>query len=1417
MGLLGPKIYPLMGTANFRDITSGNNGDYSAGVGYDLVTGMGVPNVAKLMATLGGAAAIVAPDAPTGVSAAAGEGQATVSFTAPANTGGAAILYYTVTSSPGGFTVSGTSSPIVVSGLTDGTSYTFTVTATNAAGTGSASAASTAVSFGTLSEFTDASINGPVGIVTGPDGALWFTNFGGNSIGRMDAGTHAVTHYTAASVSGPERIALGADGGLWFTNSLGNSIGRIDPTTHAITNYTGTGVSAPEGITAGPDGQLWFSNYGGNLLGFVNPATGAVSGYTSSAFTTMKDITTGPDGTLWFTNFSGNIIGEFSQTALTINQLSNANVNNPWGLVTGPDGALWFTNNQSNSIGRLDPVASTIAKYTDPSIHAPQGITVGPDGALWFTNNGGNSIGRIDPVTKTVTTYSDGNESGPKGITPGPDGALWYTNSVGNSIGQVVLGSTGATPVAPGAPTIIGAHAGIAQAVVMFKPSASDGGAAITHYTVTSIPGGLTATGTESPITINGLIGETSYTFKVTATNSAGTGAASALSTAVTPIGPPTPPTGILVTVANGQATISFTPPTNNGGDAVTSYTVTSSPGGLTATGTTSPLTITGLTDGVSYTFTVTATSLLGTSPVSVASMPATPTGVPGAPTGVTATPGNGQATINFTPPANTGGLAITVYKVTSNPGSFTGAASAGPINVTGLTNGVSYTFTVTAANSAGVGPASVASVAVTPVGQPGAPTGVTATAGVGQATVTFTAPTNNGGAAITGYTVTSSPGGLTATGTTSPIIITGLTGGVNYTFTVKATNGALTSAASAASAAVEATGVPGAPTNVVAIPGSRAVSVRFSAPLNNGGSAITSYTVTSSPGNLTGTGTSSPIGVSGLVNGGNYTFTVTATNAIGTSAASAPSATVTPAAQPGAPTGVTAVAGPGQATVTFAPPTDTGGVAITSYTVTSSNGGFTATGTGSPITITGLVNGTNYTFTVVATNSAGSSGASTASVAVTPAAAPNAPVNVGATPGSGQVTLNFLLPANNGAVITSYTATSSPGNITGTAHSLPVTVTGLTNGTSYTFTVTATNAAGTSAASAASAAVTPRGVPGAPTGVSAVAGPGQATISFTAPANNNGAAVNRYEIISNPGNVTAFVTSSPYTMTGLTAGTNYTFTVAASNAAGFGPASVASAPVAPTGPPGAPTGVTALAGNGQATVSFTAPTSTGGLAITSYTVTSSPGNLTATGNTSPIIITGLTGGINYTFTVTASNGVSNSTASAASAAVTPAGPPGAPTGVNAVAGNGQATVTFTAPTNNGGTAITGYTVTSSPGNLTSSGNLSPIVIGGLINGTSYTFTVTATNGVATSSASAASTAVTPAGTPGAPTGVTAVAGGGQATVTFTAPANNGGAGITSYTVTSSPGNITATGNSSPITVTGLTIGTSYSFSVTGS
>jgi hypothetical protein len=167
-----------------------------------------------------------------------------------------------------------------------------------------------------------------------------------------------------------------------------------------------------------------------------------------------------------------------------------------------------------------------------------------------------------------------------------------------------------------------------------------------------------------------------------------------------------------------------------------------------------------------------------------------------------------------------------------------------------------------------------------------------------------------------------------------------------------------------------------------------------------------------------------------------------------------------------------------GRASVAFTPGTFAG----TTYTVTSTPGSYTASGSSSPVLVTGLQSSTQYTYTVVASSKYGISLTSSASTAVTATTVPQAPTIGAATAGNASATVAYTAGATGGSTITTFTATSSPGSLTGTGES-PITVSGLTNGTAYTFTVTATNANGASVASSASSSVTPQ----APTLVTAL------------------------------------------------------------------------------------------------------------------------------------------------------------------------------------------------------------------------------------------------------------------------------------------------------------------------------------------
>jgi hypothetical protein len=250
--------------------------------------------------------------------------------------------------------------------------------------------------------------------------------------------------------------------------------------------------------------------------------------------------------------------------------------------------------------------------------------------------------------------------------------------------------------------------------------------------------------------------------------------------------------------------------------------------------------------------------------------------------------------------PNSDGGLP-TSYTVTSTPGSIV-ASGASPVRVTGLNSNTSYTFTATASNDYG-STSSVSSTSSSAISTtvPQAPTISTPTVVAGTAfggspslDVPFSANAT-GGKAINSYTVTSSPGSFTASGASSPLRVSGLTGGTSYTFTVTATNDNGTSLPSTASSTFAAATAPGIATlGTAEIAASNKVRIPYT--IDNGGSAITSWSAQESPaiagGSRTVTFDASYVYVerSDWAQNQSYSFTITATNAAGTGQASASS-----------------------------------------------------------------------------------------------------------------------------------------------------------------------------------------------------------------------------------------------------------------------------------------------------------------------------------------------------------------------------------------------------------------------------------------------------------------------------------------------------------------------------------------------
>ncbi len=271
-------------------------------------------------------------------------------------------------------------------------------------------------------EYAVPSTSHPNGIVAGPDGNLWFTEFSGNKIGKMTTWGTAV-EYALPEGSGPAYITVGPDNNLWFTDSASGKIGKIT-TAGVITEYSLPAGSKPTGITTGPDGNLWYTVRSTNKIGKITTAGAVVAEYSLPASSGPYEITTGPDGNLWFAESESNKIAKISTSgALTEYSLPAGAL--PQGIAVGADKNLWFVGNEytTKKIGKI----TTSGVVTEYGAAGGIWMTQGPDRNVWFVSAAGNKIGKVT-TSGQVTEYPLPALTQPMGITVGPDGNLWFAN-----------------------------------------------------------------------------------------------------------------------------------------------------------------------------------------------------------------------------------------------------------------------------------------------------------------------------------------------------------------------------------------------------------------------------------------------------------------------------------------------------------------------------------------------------------------------------------------------------------------------------------------------------------------------------------------------------------------------------------------------------------------------------------------------------------------------------------------------------------------------------------------------------------------------------------------------------------------------------------------------------------------------------
>lgn len=908
---------------------------------------------------------------------------------------------------------------------------------------------------------------------------------------------------------------------------------------------------------------------------------------------------------------------------------------------------------------------------------------------------------------------------------------------------------------APSVPTEVNASGALRSIVVTWQPPEQAGGREPLTYTAYAIEGrerpvdwAPTASTPSCSVvdalgcTISNVTIGRGHTVAVIAANSAGEsepsdwpygpvvpyGAESSGSSSgsVSSLALPGPPGAPTVAAADREVAVAWSAPTTGGG-SLTGYRVTlstSASGPFTdAGGTCSPVTTTastqrsctasGLTNGVAHYFRVAAVNAAGTGEASASSAAATPRGVPGQPAAPSATAGDTESVITWAAPSD-GGSAITGYSVqrslfggpyTSQPGCTSASSStAVTCTATGLVNGTSVRFRIAASNAAGQGPWSDASPSVTPYGVPGTPDQPEAVAGVDSTVVTWGAPSSNG-SAITGYTVSqkAGAGGAYADVTSAcgeaaqypdptSCTLTGLTAGTEYFYKVKATNARGSGSDSPASIGVIPTSNSTAPVITAVAEGNSQLTVEYTVTAS-GGETVWSRSSATDGGAWSGwtnsSDTSGSVTITGLTNGTTYEVQL----GLGTSDPPTHlggTASGRPRTTPGAPASATGTANDGYVAVAWTAPSSDGGAPIRGYLVdvgTSATGPWvaaegtcapsrTSSTTSTSCNATGLTNGTAYYIRVAAANDAGT-GSVLVSSAVTPAGPPDTPAAPTANGGLSSITVAWAAPATNGSAITGYRVQRSTSDLgpfasiaNGTCSAATVNASTsmsctdndntLSASSTYYYRVAAISAAGDSLNSDRSGGATLIPDASAPDITAITPGDRNLTVAFT----NTGSPTNvSYSVdggttwsARSPASV-----ASPIVLNGLANGTTYAVRIRMVLTSGFSNESDV-VPGTPRTTPSSPAAPTGTAGNGSASLSWSAPEDDGGASITGYTVQKSTDGTTYTdqaGCTSlgvdfSCTATGLTSGTAYTFKVAAINGAGTGTYSAASSAITP-------------------------------------------------------------------------------------------------------------------------------------------------------------------
>ena len=783
------------------------------------------------------------------------------------------------------------------------------------------------------------------------------------------------------------------------------------------------------------------------------------------------------------------------------------------------------------------------------------------------------------------------------------------TNDVGSSNSTTIslIGKT-----IPDAPVIDSIQAGNKSARVYYTASNSNY-SNITGYKYKLNDGAYQTAiiSADSSILITGLSENITYNIMIVAENAIGTSDESN-SLSVTPYAVPVAPVLDSVVTDNASVTFTFTAGDSNSSDISAFKYSLNNAAYVVLSDLSTEVVLSDLSNGILYNIKVKSTNAAGDSLASN-SLNFMPYTIPDAPAISSVTAGNESADVYFTP-GFFNGSNITQYKYALNGGVYDGtqfvAASelGSPIHIDNLVNGTVYTVTMLGINGAGESNASNSSTSFAPFitqSSPNCPLIQNIDVGDGIATISYLDDFNPG-SAIIGYKYSLNDNNyLWFTQTSSPLILTGLTNGQDYTMRVKAVNN---SGASAQSQQYSFTtgDVPSAPLILNTIAGNQTATL-YLGESDNKGYEITGYYCSLNGESYYAVEMSgNQIVLESLTNGIEYTVQLKCENILGMSLESNVSESFMTNGLPFPPTITDLAVGDETVSISFSDANGNGKSVIKySYclVVDGVDGEYLSTSdTTTPIVINGLTNGVSYSIKMKSVTANGESDAGLESESFIPCGIPIAPVITHVSYENDQLTIHFIEENTNGKPVIDHLYAIDDGMyFTTTQLSSPLIITNLTSGGNSTVHIKTVTDAGTSNASNQSNSFIPYSMPAEPT-ITMVSSQDKALAIHFVDGSFNGTTLIGYKYKLND-DATFYwcnTTTTPILISGLTNGTPYTVSLKTISNLGESDVAVYGSEVTPSNLQLPPNIVNVDSSNSTIIVSYTNP-ELNGATITGY------------------------------------------------------------------------------------------------------------------------------------------------------------------------------------------------------------------------